>query len=174
MTRMDDKKKEMDEVNAFSYLSGLADFAGNKTAVDAAKEKLGKAAKGYSDEELTRFARLIILFEHPPGEWRQDLLEEVSERDEALEEIAMSIDSSWISSQVENEIFVDEFRNEVIRSYPNPSREGCPDESSLRRVVFGRSNEFKDSQALTEHTLSCGPCMQQFCNFLKEKARSKV
>ena len=91
----------------------------------------------------------------------QKLLTEVLERDDALKEIAMSIDHSWIPTETEDEVFMDEFRNQVIRTYPNPNRLGCPNESSLRRVVLGKINEYSDSAVLMEHTLTCGPCTRQ-------------
>jgi hypothetical protein len=50
----------------------------------------------WADYELRRFAQLIIVCENPPGEWREKLLTEVLERDDALKEIAMSIDHSWL------------------------------------------------------------------------------
>jgi hypothetical protein len=167
------RKEPIDDQDSFARLSGLMDFAGNTRAIDASIARLCSVAKGYSDHELRRFAQLIIMYDHSPGQWREDLLTETFERDDAIEEIAMSIDHSWISTEVENEIFVDEFRNEVIRSCPNPNRIGCPDESALRRVVLGKTNQYSDSQALTEHTIVCGPCMRQVCIFLKEKARLK-
>jgi hypothetical protein len=53
----------------------------------------------------------------------------------------MSIDHSWLTTETEEEVFMDELRKEILRAYPNPDRAGCPDESALRRVVFGRINE---------------------------------
>jgi hypothetical protein len=163
----------MNRNDAIAHFNALAGLAGNREAIDASTTRLRNAAKGYSDRELIRFAQLIILSEHPPGEWREKLLAEVLERDEALKEIAMSIDHSWLPTETEDEVFMDELRNEVIRSYPNPDRVGCPNESDLHRVVLGKINEYSDSQALIEHTLTCGPCTRQLCVLLKEKARMK-
>jgi hypothetical protein len=129
-----------------------------------------RAARGYSDEELYRFARLIILSEHAPSDWRQKQLERIQSREDALEVIAMSIDPSWMPTETEEDVFMDELRNEVIRAYPNPDRAGCPDESALRRVVFGEINEYPDSDAVLQHTMKCGPCTRQVAVFVKEKA----
>jgi hypothetical protein len=159
--------------DAIAHLSAIVGLAGNRDAISDSMTRLRNAARDYSDYELRRFAQLIILCEHPPGEWRENLLAGVLERDEALKEIAMSIDHSWIPTETEDEVFVDEFRNEIIRSYPNQDRVGCPNESDLRRVVLGKIDEYGDSKALMEHTITCGPCMRQVCVFLKEKTRSR-
>jgi hypothetical protein len=160
-----------DRADAIAHLNALLGLAGNREAIDNSIKRLRKAAQGYSDNELTRFAQLIIRYEHPPGEWREKLLAEVQQRDDALKEIAMSIDHSWLPTETEDEVFMDELRNEIIRSYPNPDREGCPNESDLRRVVLGEINQFSDSEALMKHTLTCGPCTRQLGILLKEKAR---
>jgi len=97
----------------------------------------------------------------------------IRNRDDALEEIAMSIDHSWLPTETEEDVFMDELRNEVIRAYPNPDGAGCPDESALRRVVFGEINEYADSDAVMQHTMKCGPCTRQVAIFVKEKARNK-
>ena len=133
-----------------------------------------KAAVGYSDEELYRFAKLIILSENAPSDWRQAQLKRIRNREDALEEIAMSIDPSWLPTEVEEDVFMDELRNEIIRSYPNRDRADCPDESALRRVVFGKINEYPDSETIMEHTLTCGPCTRQVTIFVKQKTRGRL
>ena len=170
---MNDQNGEVGRDDAIAHLNALVGLAGNREAIDASMERLRNAAKDYSDHELRRFAQLIIVCENPPGEWREKLLTEVLERDDALKEIAMSIDHSWLPTETEDEVFMDEFRNQIIRSYPNANRLGCPNESSLRRVVLGKINEYSDSAILMEHTLTCGPCTRQLCIFLKEKTRLK-
>src|ERR1700736_1127338 len=88
-----------DRADAIAHLNALLGLAGNREAIDNSMKRLRKAAQGYSDNELTRFAQLIILCEHPPGEWREKLLAEVLQRDDALKEIAMSIDHSWLPTE---------------------------------------------------------------------------
>ena len=131
-----DQNGGMSRDDAIAHLNALVGLAGNREAIEASMERLRNAAEDYSDQELRRFAQLIIMCENPPGEWRDRLLTEVLERDDALKEIAMSIDHSWLPTETEDEVFMDEFRNQVIRSYPNPDRLGCPNDSSLRRVVL--------------------------------------
>lgn len=153
------------------HIKALHGLIANRDAIESAVARVRRAAKGYSDEELYRFARLIILSEHAPSDWRQMQLKRIRDREDALEEIAMSIDPSWMPSETEEEVFMDELRNEVIRAYPNPDRTGCPDESSLRRVVFGEINEYPDSEAVMQHTMTCGPCTRQVAIYVKERAR---
>jgi hypothetical protein len=154
-----------------AHLNALRGLIANRDAIDSALARVRMAAKGYSDEELCRFARLIILSEHSPSEWRQKQVNQIRNREDALEEIAMSIDSSWLPTETEEEVFMDELRNEVIRAYPNPDRAGCPNESALRRVVFGEINEYPDSDAVMRHTMKCGPCTRQAAIFVKEKTK---
>lgn len=156
-----------------AHLNALRGLIANRDAIDSAVARVRKAAKGYSDEELCRFARLIILSENSPSEWRQKHVNQIRNREEALEEIAMSIDPSWLPTEIEEDVFMDQLRNEVIRAYPNPDRVGCPDESALRRVVFGEINEYLDSDAVMQHTMKCGPCTRQVAVFVKEKARNR-
>lgn len=153
------------------HIKALHGLIANRDAIESAVARVRKAAQGYSDEELFRFARLIVLSEHAPSDWREMQLKRIRIREGALEEIAMSIDPSWMPTETEEEVFMDELRNEVIRAYPNPDRAGCPDESALRRVVFGEINEYPDSDAVLQHTMKCGPCTRQVSIFVKEKSR---
>jgi len=166
--RLPDDSRFADRIAHNNALRGLI---ANRDAIEASVARLRKAADGYSDEELRRFARLIILSEHTASDWRQVQLERIRNRDDALEEIAMSIDQSWLPTETEDEVFMDELRREIIRNHPNPDRAGCPDESALRRVVFGEINEHSDSDAVTQHTMTCGPCTRQVSIFVKEKRR---
>jgi len=163
----DDKRE--DRIGHIKALHGLI---ANRDAIESAVARVRKAANGYSDKELYRFARLIILSEHAPSDWRQMQLKQIRNREDALEEIAMSIDPSWMPTETEEEVFMDELRNEVVRAYPNPDRAGCPDESALRRVVFGEINEYPDLDAIMKHTMKCGPCTRQVAIFVKEKTRN--
>lgn len=156
-----------------AHLNALRGLIANRDAIESAVARVRKAAEGYSDEELYRFARLIILSEHAPSEWHQAQLKRIRNRDDALEEIAISIDPSWLPTEVEEDVFMDQLRNEVIRTYPNPNREGCPDEPALRRVVFGEINQYPDSDAVMQHTMKCGPCTRQVAVFVKQKARNR-
>jgi hypothetical protein len=160
-----------DRTELAAHLNALLGLAGNVDAIGASVARLRKAAQGYSDHELKRFAQLIILCDHPPGEWRERLLAEVAERDDALKEIAMSIDHSWIPTEAEDDAALEDLRNQIIRSYPNSDRINCPNESDLRRVVLGDINEYPDSGSLMQHTLTCGPCTRQLGILLKEKSR---
>lgn len=164
---------EDERADRIARLNALRGLIANRDALESSIARVRNAAKGYSDEELYRFARLIILSEHAPSDWRQLQFERVRNREDALEEIAMSIDTSWMPTEIEETVFMDEIRKEVIRAYPNPNREGCPDESALRRVVFGEINEYPDSDAVLQHSLTCGPCTKQVAIFVKEKARNR-
>ena len=64
---------------------------------------------------------------------------------------------------------MEDLRNQIIRSFPNPDRIDCPNESDLRRVVLGDINQYPDSRTLIEHTLTCGPCTRQLCILLRRK-----
>jgi hypothetical protein len=160
-----------DRAKVAALLNGLLGLTGDRNAITVSVARLRKAAQSYSDHELKRFARLIILCDHPPGEWRERLLAEVAERDDALKEIAMSIDHSWIPTEAEDDAALDDLRNQIIRSYPNPDRIEGPNESDLRRVVLGEINEYPDSRSLMQHTLTCGPCTRQLGILLKERTR---
>jgi hypothetical protein len=160
-----------EQAKVVALLNGLLGLTGDQNSINVSVARLRKAAQSYSDHELKRFAQLIILFDHPPGEWRESLLAEVAERDDALKEIAMSIDHSWIPTEAEDDAALEDLRNQIIRSYPNPGRINCPNESDLRRVVLGDFNEYPDSASLMQHTLTCGPCTRQLGILLKEKSR---
>ncbi|MGA8669750.1 MAG: hypothetical protein WB679_07730 [Terracidiphilus sp.] len=170
-SQMNKPGRDPDGAEVSALLNGLLGLTGNLKAIDVSLVRLRKVAQSYSDHELKRFAELIVLFEHPPGEWRESLLAEVAERDDALKEIAMSIDHSWIPTEAEDDAAMEELRNQIIRSFPNPDRIDCPNESDLRRVVLGDINQYPDSRTLIEHTLTCGPCTRQLCILLKEKVR---
>lgn len=157
-----------------AHIKALQGLIANRDAIESSVARVRNAAAGYSDEELYRFARLIILSENAPSDWRQGQLKRIRHREVALEEIAMSIDHSWLPTEVEEDVFMDELRNEVIRAYPNPDRAGCPDESTLRKVVFGEINEYPDSDFVMQHTMKCGPCTRQLGILLKEKARGSA
>ena len=156
-----------------AQLNALRGLIANRDAIDSAVARVRKAAKGYSDEELCRFAQLIIMSEHSPSEWRQKQVNQIRNREEALEEIAMSIDPSWLPTENEEEVFMDELRNEVIRAYPNPDRLGCPDQSAMRRAVFGGLKDNPYINTVMEHAQRCGPCTRQVAVFVKEKARNR-
>ena len=170
-SQMNKPDGDPDRAKVAALLNGLLGLTGNQNAINVSVARLREAAQSYSDHELKRFARLIILCDHPPGEWRERLLAEVAERDDALKEIAMSIDHSWIPTEAEDDAALEDLRNQIIRSYPNPDRIDCPNESDLRRVVLGDFNEYPDSGSLMQHTLTCGPCTRQLGILLKEKTR---
>jgi len=162
-----------DRAKVVALLNGLLGLTGDQNAISVSVARLRKAAQSYSDHELKRFAQLIVLFDHPPGEWRESLFAEIAERDDALKEIAMSIDHSWIPTEAEDDAALEDLRNQIIRNYLNPNRIDCPNESDLRREVLGDFNEYSDSGRLMQHTLTCGPCTRQLGILLKEKARLK-
>ena len=170
-SQMNKPDRDPDRAEGASLLNALLGLTGNRNAINVSVARLRKAAQSYSDHELKRFAQLIILCDHPPGEWRERLLAGVAEQDDALKEIAMSIDHSWIPTEAEDDAALEDLRNQIIRSFPNPDRVDCPNESDLRRVVLGDINEYPDSGSLIQHTLTCGPCTRQLGIFLKEKTR---
>ena len=163
-------EKHTDRIAHIKALQGLIV---NRDAIESSVARVRKAAAGYSDEELYRFAKLIILSENAASDWRQAQLKRIRNREDALEEIAMSIDPSWLPTEVEEDVFMDELRSEIIRSHPNPDRAGCPNESTLRRVVFGQINEYPDSDIVMQHTMTCGPCTRQVSIFVKQKTRGR-
>lgn len=162
-----------DGTERIGYMKALRGLVANREAIDASMARVRKAAVGYTDEELMRFAQLIIRSENAPSDWRERQFARLRGREDALEEIAMSIDSSWMPTETDEEVFMDELRVQIIRAYPNPNRVGCPDESALRSVVFGEINEHPDSDAVMQHTMKCGPCTRQVSIFAKEKARMR-
>ena len=164
----DDEREDRD-----AYFKALVGLMANQGAVDSAVARVQKAAAGYADDELIRFAQLIIMSEPLPGEWLEGRLERLRGREDALKEIALSIDTSWMGTETEEEVFLDELRIGIIRAYPNPDRVGCPGESALHRAVFGGLKDNPDLDAVTEHAHKCGPCTQQIAVFVKEKTRER-
>ena len=165
--RPDDK-----HADRIAHIKAIQGLVANRDAIESSVARVRKASAGYSDEELYRFARLIILSENAPSDWRQGQLKRIRNREDALVEIAMSIDHSWLPTEVEEDVFMDELRNEIIRAYPNPDRVGCPDESAMRRAVFGGLKDNPDIDIVMEHAQRCGPCTRQVAAFVKEKARN--
>jgi hypothetical protein len=161
------------QADRIAHLNALRGLIANRDAIESSVARVRKAAAGCSDEELYRFARLIILSENAPSDWQQTQLKRIRNREDALEEIATSIDHSWLPTETEEDVFMDELRNEVIRAYPNPERVGCPDESALRRAVFGGLKDNPDIDVVMEHAQKCGPCTRQIAVFVKEKARNR-
>ncbi|MGA8529907.1 MAG: hypothetical protein WB622_09345 [Acidobacteriaceae bacterium] len=156
-----------------TYLKALIGLMANPDAIDFAVARVRKATVGYTDDELMRFAKLIIMSEPLPGEWLEGRLERLRGREDALKEIALSIDTSWMGTEEEEDVFLDELRIGIIRAYPNPDRVGCPGESALRRAVFGGLKNNPDIDAVTEHAHKCGPCTRQIAVFVKEKTRER-
>jgi len=164
----DDEREDRD-----TYFKALVGLMANPDAIDSAVARVRKAAVRYTDDELMRFAQLIIMSEPLPGEWLEGRLERLRGREDALKEIALSIDTSWMGTEEEEEVFLDELRIGIIRAYPNPDRVGCPGESALRNAVFGGLKDNPDLDAVTEHAHRCGPCTQQIAVLVKEKARER-
>ncbi|MGB6130581.1 MAG: hypothetical protein WBG54_02285 [Acidobacteriaceae bacterium] len=164
----DDEREDRD-----TYFKALVGLMANPDAIDSAVARVQKAAVGYTDDELMRFAQLIIMSEPLPGEWLEGRLERLRVREDALKEIALSIDTSWMGTEEDEEVFLDELRIGIIRAYPNPDRVGCPGESALRGAVFGGLKDNPDIDAVTEHAHKCGPCTQQIAVFVKEKTRMR-
>lgn len=156
-----------------TYFKALVGLMANPDAIDSAVARVRKAAVGYTDDELMRFAKLIIMSEPLPGEWLEGRHERLRGREDALKEIALSIDTSWMGTEEEEEVFLDELRIGIIRAYPNPDCVGCPGESALRRAVFGGLKNNPDLDSVMEHAQKCGPCTRQIAVFVKEKTRKK-
>jgi len=157
----------------YTYFKALVGLMAHQDAIDSAVARVRKAAAGYANDELMRFARLIIMSEPLPGEWLEGRLERLRSRNDALREIALSIDTSWMGTETEEEVFLDELRIGIIRAYPNPDRVGCPSESALRNAVFGGLKDNPDLDAVTKHAYKCGPCTQQIAVLVKEKTRER-
>ena len=77
-----------ERTDRIGYLQALQGLIANRDAVESSMARLRKAAAAYTNEELMRFAQLIILTEHPPSDWREMQLARVRGREDALEEIA--------------------------------------------------------------------------------------
>lgn len=71
---MKDPDGDTGRADAIAHLSAILGLAGNRDAIGVSMTRLRNAARDYSDYELRRFAQLVILSEHPPGEWRENLL----------------------------------------------------------------------------------------------------
>ena len=59
------------------HVKALQGLIANRDAIESSVTRVRKAANGYSDEELYRFARLIILSENAPSDWRQTQLKRI-------------------------------------------------------------------------------------------------
>jgi hypothetical protein len=49
-------------------------------------------------------------------------------------------------------------------AYPNPSREGCPNPSTLRAMAY-RDRQLSLTDLPLSHVVSCSPCFQQYLRF---------
>jgi hypothetical protein len=76
-SQMNKSDGDQDRAKVAALLNGLLDLTGDQNAITVSVARLRKAAHSYSDHELKRFAQLIILCDHPPGEWQERLLAEV-------------------------------------------------------------------------------------------------
>jgi hypothetical protein len=56
-------------------------------------------------------------------------------------------------------------REEILNSYPNPERVGCPVSAMIREVAF-REELTKDPA--WEHITHCSPCYAEFLKFKEE------
>lgn len=120
-SQMNKPHGEPDRAKVAALLNGLIGLTGDQNAIKVSVARLRKAAQSCSDHELKRFAQLIILCDHPPGEWREQLLAEIAERDDALKEIAMSIDHSWIPTEAEDDAALEDLRNQISNLSLPPS-----------------------------------------------------
>jgi len=64
----------------------------------------------------------------------------------------------------------DAVQQSILRSYPNPNREGCPGDAVVREVA-ARKELTED--ALWEHVTHCSPCYAAFLEF-KERFRTEA
>ena len=59
----------------------------------------------------------------------------------------------------------------ILRDYPNPEREGCPENGLIREVAF-REELVKD--AAWQHITHCSPCYAEFLKFKEEWRQARA
>lgn len=66
--------------------------------------------------------------------------------------------------------FLDFARSYLSEAFPNPERQGCPDDAALRSLAF---NPTEGELALTEHLAVCSPCFIRYGELLTELKSQK-
>lgn len=88
------------------YIKALHGLIANREAVESSMARVRMASAGYTDEELVRFAQLIIRSENAPSDWREGQLARLRGREDELRcrstppgcQRKLKKRSSWMSS----------------------------------------------------------------------------
>src|SRR5260370_35662262 len=71
-----------------------------------------------------------------------------------------------------NKELIDVARCSLSEAFPNPDRQGCPPDASLRSLAF---NPNESEPTVTEHLAVCSPCFQRYSELLAElKSQSEA
>jgi hypothetical protein len=62
-------------------------------------------------------------------------------------------------------------RSYLSEAFPNPDREGCPSEATLRSLAF---NPRESEPNVTEHLAACSPCFRRYGELLAELRSQRV
>lgn len=64
-----------------------------------------------------------------------------------------------------------EVQRAILRSYPNPDRRGCPDESTINSLAMNpdriTAEDENDEKSAWNHITHCSPCYASFLEFRK-------
>jgi hypothetical protein len=83
----------------------------------------------------------------------------------------MRIDDTTAREKSAREL-LDFARSYLSEAFPNPDRQGCPPDASLRSLAF---NPTESEAAVTEHLAVCSPCFRRYAELLAEvKVRSEA
>ncbi len=74
----------------------------------------------------------------------------------------MRIDDSAAREKSRREL-LDFARSYLSEAFPNPDRQGCPPDASLRSLAF---NPTQSEHTVTEHLAVCSPCFRRYSEFL--------
>ena len=74
----------------------------------------------------------------------------------------MRIDDSAAREKSRREL-LDFARSYLSEAFPNPDRQGCPPDTSLRSLAF---NPTQSEHTVTEHLAVCSPCFRRYSEFL--------
>src|SRR6266704_4638174 len=64
-----------------------------------------------------------------------------------------------------NRQLLDFARSYLSEAFPNPDRQGCPPDATLRSLAL---NPNKSEPAVTEHMAACSPCFRRYGELLSE------
>jgi hypothetical protein len=68
--------------------------------------------------------------------------------------------------------FLNAAREALLNDFPNPERDGCPNEETIKSIAFGRITG-EEARRWRVHAATCSPCIRDYVNFRKEAARAR-